>query len=175
MNYRPYPDVDRALAQLERGRVPETLTITLRIDTSSWEAALSRFREGPAPRSPIVGWIDEHLAPDVQLTDWQRRLVNVVAEPAPQDGGREPVVTVHGIPLPGSNGISACCGHPPCEFIGERVTRDPDKVTCTGPIGAGQDEPDHVCNTVQARGEMDEPLGYLICGLCGKPKSGAQQ
>lgn len=39
---------------------------------------------------------------------------------------------------------------------------------------ARQDEPDHVCNTVQARGEMDEPLGYLICGICGTPKNGAQ-
>lgn len=41
--------------------------------------------------------------------------------------------TVHAVPLPGSNGISSCCGRPPCEFVGERVTRDPDKVTCTGP------------------------------------------
>ncbi|MDX3520749.1 hypothetical protein [Streptomyces scabiei] len=45
----------------------------------------------------------------------------------------EPAVTMHAIPLPGSNGISACCGRPPCEFVGERVTRDPDKVTCSGP------------------------------------------
>ncbi|MGW9397288.1 hypothetical protein [Streptomyces sp. NPDC055642] len=52
----------------------------------------------------------------------------------------EPVVTVHAVPMPGSNGISACCGRPPCEFVGERVTRDPDKVTCPGPAaGAGQD------------------------------------
>ncbi|WP_175438093.1 hypothetical protein [Streptomyces sp. SGAir0924] len=40
--------------------------------------------------------------------------------------------------------------------------------------GARHDEPDHVCNTVQARGEMDEPLGYLICGYCGTPKNGAR-
>ncbi|CAL9314116.1 hypothetical protein [Streptomyces sp. SudanB91_2054] len=40
--------------------------------------------------------------------------------------------------------------------------------------GARQDEPDHVCNTVQTRGEMDEPLGYLICGYCGTPKNGAR-
>jgi hypothetical protein len=51
-----------------------------------------------------------------------------------------PAVTLHAIPLPGSNGISACCGRPPCEFVGERVTRDPAKVTCTGPAaGARQD------------------------------------
>lgn len=39
---------------------------------------------------------------------------------------------VHAVPLPGSNGISSCCGRPPCEFVGERVTRNPDEVTCTG-------------------------------------------
>ena len=48
--------------------------------------------------------------------------------------------TVHAVPLPGSNGISSCCGRPPCEFVGERVTRDPAKVTCTGPTaGVRQD------------------------------------
>jgi hypothetical protein len=45
---------------------------------------------------------------------------------------------VHAVPLPGSNGISFCCGRPPCEFVGERVTRDPDEVTCPGP-GAAPD------------------------------------
>ncbi|MFD6294543.1 hypothetical protein ACFWFU_07030 [Streptomyces sp. NPDC060235] len=35
--------------------------------------------------------------------------------------------------------------------------------------------PDHVCNSVVARGEMDEPLGYQICGVCGAPKGGAQR
>ncbi|MCX4993814.1 hypothetical protein [Streptomyces longwoodensis] len=44
-----------------------------------------------------------------------------------------PTVTVHAVPLPGSNGISACCGRPPCEFVGERVTHAPDEVTCPGP------------------------------------------
>ncbi|WND33979.1 hypothetical protein RI578_06580 [Streptomyces sp. BB1-1-1] len=82
MNYRPYPSVDRALAQLERGRVPALVT-TLRIDTSTLEAALSRFREGAAPRSSVVGWIDEHLAADLQLTDWQRRVLTTVAGPTP--------------------------------------------------------------------------------------------
>ncbi|MFF4090366.1 hypothetical protein ACFYY9_26320 [Streptomyces nigra] len=52
----------------------------------------------------------------------------------------QPVVPVHAVPLPGSNGISACCGRPPCEFVGERVTRDPEEVTCTGPaVDARQD------------------------------------
>jgi hypothetical protein len=46
---------------------------------------------------------------------------------------------VHAVPVPGSNGISACCGRPPCEFVGERVTRDPAAVTCPGPaVGAQQ-------------------------------------
>ncbi|MGD1219981.1 hypothetical protein AB9Q10_16310 [Streptomyces krungchingensis] len=34
---------------------------------------------------------------------------------------------------------------------------------------------DHVCNSVMALGEMNEPLGYLICGVCGTPKGGAQR
>ncbi|GHA95281.1 hypothetical protein GCM10010330_56790 [Streptomyces tendae] len=40
--------------------------------------------------------------------------------------------------------------------------------------GARQDGADHVCNSVMARGHMDEPLGYFICGICGTPKNGAQ-
>jgi hypothetical protein len=50
-------------------------------------------------------------------------------------------VTVHAIPLPGSNGISSCCGRPPCEFVGERLTRDPGKVTCPGPGVGGAQQP----------------------------------
>ncbi|MGW1498946.1 hypothetical protein ACWCQW_10300 [Streptomyces mirabilis] len=46
MNYRPYPDVDRALAQLERGRQPQT---------------------------PLLAWIDEHVLP-VQV-EWQKALI----------------------------------------------------------------------------------------------------
>ncbi|MEU9220165.1 hypothetical protein AB0D47_26910 [Streptomyces sp. NPDC048376] len=41
--------------------------------------------------------------------------------------------------------------------------------------GARQDVRDHVCNSVVARGHMDEPLGYQICGFCGTPKDGAQR
>ncbi|MFD6740739.1 hypothetical protein ACWHA6_37975 [Streptomyces anthocyanicus] len=41
--------------------------------------------------------------------------------------------------------------------------------------GARQDEPHHVCNSVLARGHMDEPLGYYICGFCGARKDGAQR
>jgi len=46
---------------------------------------------------------------------------------------------------------------------------------CDTAAGARQDEPDHVCNSVWARGEMDEVLGYLICGVCGKAQSRARQ
>jgi len=42
----------------------------------------------------------------------------------------QPETPVHAVPVPGSNGISSCCGRPPCEFVGERVTRDPNAVTC---------------------------------------------
>ncbi|MFD5002181.1 hypothetical protein ACFWMV_04665 [Streptomyces mutabilis] len=41
--------------------------------------------------------------------------------------------------------------------------------------GARRDEPEHVCNSVVARGHMDEPLGYQICGICGTRKNGEQQ
>ncbi|MGE9282302.1 hypothetical protein ACP4B2_27660 [Streptomyces rochei] len=40
--------------------------------------------------------------------------------------------------------------------------------------GARQGGADHTCNSIVARGEMDEPLGYLICGYCGTPKNGAR-
>jgi hypothetical protein len=49
----------------------------------------------------------------------------------------QPLV-VHAIPEPGSNGISACCNRAPCEFVGERVTREPNEVTCPGPAAVAQ-------------------------------------
>jgi hypothetical protein len=51
--------------------------------------------------------------------------------------GAQPV-TVHDVPLPGSNGISSCCGRPPCQFVGERLSRHPDEVTCTGDATTGE-------------------------------------
>jgi hypothetical protein len=54
VNYRPYPDVDRALNQVERGRLPE-------------------------PPSPLLAWIDEAMAP-LRLTDWQKAFVECWAE-----------------------------------------------------------------------------------------------
>jgi hypothetical protein len=53
----------------------------------------------------------------------------------------EPAVPVHAVPLPGSNGISSCCGRPPCEFVGERVTRNPDEVTCPAAPAVGGAQP----------------------------------
>jgi hypothetical protein len=53
--------------------------------------------------------------------------------PADTPTTKEAQRPVHAVPLPGSNGLSSCCGRPPCEFVGERVTRDPDEVTCPGP------------------------------------------
>jgi hypothetical protein len=50
-------------------------------------------------------------------------------------------VPVHAVPLPGSNGISSCCGRPPCEFVGERVTRNPDEVTCPAAPAVGGAQP----------------------------------
>ncbi|MFH8804096.1 hypothetical protein ACH4F6_31660 [Streptomyces sp. NPDC017936] len=61
--------------------------------------------------------------------EWMPKPPAVGEQPETQ----ETTATVHAIPLPGSNGISSCCGRPPCEFVGERVTRDPDEVTCRGP------------------------------------------
>ncbi|MET7776299.1 hypothetical protein ABZU94_10520 [Streptomyces mirabilis] len=50
MNYRPYPDADRALHQLERGR----------------------------SRNSLLAWIDEHLS--TGLAGWQKRLVTATAK-----------------------------------------------------------------------------------------------
>ncbi|MEU9208521.1 hypothetical protein AB0D27_11345 [Streptomyces sp. NPDC048415] len=53
MNYRPYPDVDRALAQLDRDRVP-------------------------GPRSPLLASLEQVVAP-LHLADWQREWVSALA------------------------------------------------------------------------------------------------
>ncbi len=64
-----------------------------------------------------------------------RHALAVAAKFHGQDTDRvEADVPIHAVPLPGSNGISACCGRPPCEFVGERVTRDPAAVTCRGAV-----------------------------------------
>lgn len=56
MNYRPYPDVDRALAQLERHRVPEPVQLlVLRPDTRALEAALARVGQSFALRPRAAG------------------------------------------------------------------------------------------------------------------------
>ncbi|WP_369043437.1 hypothetical protein [Streptomyces sp. Midd1] len=69
-----------------------------------------------------------------------RDIVIALSSKAAASAGQWPpaVVTgkplvVHAVPEPGSNGISACCNRAPCEFVGERVTRDPNEVTCPGP------------------------------------------
>lgn len=31
----------------------------------------------------------------------------------------------------------------------------------------GDRREEHICNSIMARGEMDEPLGWYICGICG--------
>jgi hypothetical protein len=51
-----------------------------------------------------------------------------------------PTVTVHACPGPDDNGISPCCKRPPFEFRNERITRDPDKVTCPGPAAGAQQD-----------------------------------
>lgn len=62
-----------------------------------------------------------------------RRITDGPCVAGEQQNETPEAATVHAVPLPGSNGISSCCGRPPCEFVGERVTRDLDKVTCPGP------------------------------------------
>ncbi|WP_109030091.1 hypothetical protein [Streptomyces rubrogriseus] len=84
-------------------------------------------------RSPQGRNFLAHALVQLARTGWLRPAPGEPFEPKREDAPpAEPVVTMHAIPLPGSNGVSACCGRPPCEFVGERVTRDPDKVTCTG-------------------------------------------
>ncbi|MEO3978808.1 hypothetical protein [Streptomyces sp. CAU 1734] len=45
---------------------------------------------------------------------------------------------VHACPGPDDQGISPCCGRPPFEFRGERLTRDPALVTCPGLPGVAE-------------------------------------
>jgi hypothetical protein len=69
-------------------------------------------------------------------------------------------VPVHAVPLPGSNGISSCCGRPPCEFVGERVTRNPDEVTCPAALAVGGAQPKEA--GVVAYRNSHRP-GVLLC------------
>ncbi|MER6834272.1 hypothetical protein ABT320_09770 [Streptomyces cellulosae] len=117
------------------------------------EAAFTALMAVPAPALVTV-----HLPGQPPLvgtwhgggTGTPRGSADLVWEPTitfprqPAAGARQdkPTVTVHAVPMPGSNGISACCGRPPCEFVGERVTRDPDKVTCPGPAAGAP----HTCD-----------------------------
>jgi hypothetical protein len=79
------------------------------------------------------GWDDDTVAKARRY----RAAVRVITEPAPAAPAQpaeppQPETPVHAVPVSGSNGISSCCGRPPCEFVGERVTRDPNAVTCQG-------------------------------------------
>lgn len=63
MSYRPYPDVDRALAQMERRRATQS-------------------------PSPMLAWIDEVVAP-LRLAEWQRAWLNAtVTVSLPKRTGR---------------------------------------------------------------------------------------
>jgi hypothetical protein len=75
-------------------------------------------------RDMVIGL--RHMAVESAAVD------RVAAETPPAE------TPVHAVPVPGSNGISSCCGRPPCEFVGERVTRDPAAVTCPGPAVEAQ-------------------------------------
>ncbi|MEV6014696.1 hypothetical protein [Streptomyces sp. NPDC051997] len=83
------------------------------------------------PAHQTFGWCAHcpDRTPAEELAAWQTRELRRMVDEA-----RQSESPVHAVPLPGSNGISSCCGRPPCEFVGERVTRDPDAVTCTGPV-----------------------------------------
>ncbi|MFD3516270.1 hypothetical protein [Streptomyces sp. NPDC058657] len=62
-----------------------------------------------------------------------------LADEAERQPGEAPApATVHACPGPDDNGISPCCCRPPFEMPrGERITRDPDAVTCTGTPAEG--------------------------------------
>lgn len=65
MNYRPYPDTDRALAQVERHLAPK----------------------------PHLAWVDEIMAP-LKLTDWQRALLDsAMTVTLPKRSGRTAITT----------------------------------------------------------------------------------
>jgi hypothetical protein len=116
-----------------------------------WKDATTELRRVAAEEQPTETHSCrncEGADPDTCLTNPDRpkrtpmdpvHILGIYAEPEQPAVGEQPETkeappaTLHAIPLPGSNGISACCGRPPCEFVGERVTRNPDEVTCRGP------------------------------------------
>jgi hypothetical protein len=73
---------------------------------------------------------------------------------------------VHAVPVPGSNGISSCCGRPPCEFVGERVTRDPAAVTCR-PVVVAQPGKDTETPRCGCKHPADEHSVYGCADGCG--------
>jgi hypothetical protein len=84
-------------------------------------------RQDPTQRRPdILSPFNADAGPDEG-----RQPDAAVARPGQPETETEAVV-VHARPEPGDNGISRCCGRPPHEFVGERLTRDPEKVTCRG-------------------------------------------
>lgn len=109
MSYRPYPNVDRALAQLER-------------------------RRRPGPRSPLFAWIDEHLVPEIRLTDWQRAFVDSFPGIAPKRAGRTTTAAIvdqavkageHVHVASHRDGVRCASGDPACSQAGKGPTPCP--------------------------------------------------
>lgn len=91
MNYRPYPDVDRALHQVQRARVrpyhyirqlPDGTIAETHIFPTAALAGLAaamrsagRFTRSRASQpTGALAWIDEHL--NLDLAPWQRQFLN---------------------------------------------------------------------------------------------------
>ncbi|MEI5520685.1 hypothetical protein WB388_08725 [Streptomyces brasiliscabiei] len=101
MGHRPYPDADRALAQLERRRAPE-------------------------PPSPLFAWIGEHLAPEIKLADWQRAWLNAsIVGTHPKRTGRTAITAAivdqavkadHHVHVAGRDGVRCYGGAPACSL-----------------------------------------------------------
>ena len=92
MNYRPYPDVDRALAQLERHHAREQQT-------------------------PFLAWVDEHVRPG--LAEWQKRLVTAAAKQTGKTAITTAIVDQavkagHHVHVAGRDGVRCVGGDPAC-------------------------------------------------------------
>jgi hypothetical protein len=168
--YRAIPGSKTMLAELERRAAAEAATdvdLPARLEAALTErytelgnpfSRMRRQEQGPD------GWPAEHPVGPHHVAEVLRELLADETQPAqPQHD-----VTVHAIPVPGSNGISSCCGRPPCEFVGERLTRDPALVTCPGPASGAQQptNPREICVCGHTRGEHLRVSGRLLCDAC---------
>lgn len=124
MNYRPFPDVDRALAQVQRGRVPEPPSLML-----AWiEAAI-----GPRPLPEWQrAWLNAHLAVNQPKRTGKSAIAEAITNAAVKAG--------HHVHVAGRDGVRCAGEDDTCSLPSKTPT------SCPG-CGHAQHAPGIECET----------------------------